>query len=250
MTELSTNVVNSSGQTTPETQAVTVPITRERAKQTTPHDEFWRKEKRKNTGIIERIYNKIKNVTGLGIGSKKVETALSDVKNGKISANKFKQTVKDYNSSQETSAQAFGDLLSVGAAGLTYFGLRNEAKLHHSGKVLNEKFGSKNAWIEAAETAGGGFNWKTLKKGISRILAHMAGSKTKLAIFTTGMAAAVGGGVKMHAMQLNRIGSQEFKADKRDFNNLSNEYDRAAYKGKKRMKQAMILFNIQRLFVL
>ena len=235
MAEISTNAVNSTEKTVAETQVQTAPVRHERAKQTVSHDEFWRREKRKNTGLIERLYNAIKNMTGLGTGSKKVEQALSEVKKGKISENEFKETVKKYNSSQETSAQAFGDLLSVGAAGLTYFGLRNEAKLHHSGKALNEKFGSKNIWIETAETAGGGFNRKTFKKAISRVLAHAASSKTKLALFTTAMAAMVGGGVKMHAMQLNRIGSKEFKEDKRDFNNLRTQYDRAAYKGKKRM---------------
>ena len=71
-------------------------------------------------------------------------------------------------------------------AGLTYFGLRNEAKLEHAGKLLNEKFGSKDMWTGAAEAAGNGFNLKTIKKGIGKVLAYAAGSKTKLAILTTG----------------------------------------------------------------
>ena len=38
------------------------------------------KEKRKNSGLIERLYNKVKNITGLGVGTKKVEAVIADVK--------------------------------------------------------------------------------------------------------------------------------------------------------------------------
>ena len=203
------------------------------------HDEFWRKEKKKNSGLIERLYNKLKNVTGLGIGSDKVESALSQVKKGEISKAEFKKTVKDYNSSQETSAQAFGDLLSVGAAGLTYFGLRNDAKLHFAGKQLNEKFGSKNEYKELAEAVGGGgLSLKNIKKVYSKLLARAATSKTKLALFTVGIAALTGGYVKATTLQINRIGSEEFKTDKKDFHGAVNEYDKAAYKIRKKMNNS------------
>ena len=210
----------------------------QRTMRNTIHDEFWRKEKRKNTGLIERFYNSIKNITGLGTGSHKVERALNQVKKGEISQAEFKKTVQDYNSSQETSAQALGDLMSVGAAGLTYFGLRNDAKLHFSGKQLNEKFGSTNALAEAAETMSGGFNLRTIKKMYSKLLAKAATSKTKLAIFTAGIAALVGGTTKLHVLQLNRIGSQEFKTDKKEFNGAKTEHDKLLYKVKKKMNRS------------
>ena len=248
MTQISTNYQVTKSEMPQET-VHTAPQRQVGQKNGMTNDEFWRKEKRKNTGLIERLYNKIKNVTGLGVGSKKVEKELEKAKRGEIFQSEFKKTVQNYNSSQETSAQILGDLMSIGAAGLTYFGLRNEAKLHHAGKQLNEKFGTKNFIAEAAETAGGGINLKAIKKAISRVLAHVATSKTKLAIFTTGMAAMVGGGVKMHVMQLNRIGSEEFKTNKKDFNGAVNEYDKAAYKGKKRMNRMAKLNSNFRNFV-
>ena len=199
-------------------------------------DKFWQHEKKKNTGLIEKLYNKIKNLTGFGIGSKKVEEKLQKVKSGEVSKAEFIKTVNDYNTSQENSAQVLGDLFSVGAAGITYFGLRNEAKLHHAGKALNEKFGTKTTLSTFLEDVGkGGLNWKTTKKIYGRILAFSATSKTKLAMFTTGIAALIGGLTKLQVLQLNRIGSQEFKTDKKDFNGAKNPYDKAAYKISKKM---------------
>ena len=201
-------------------------------------DEFWRREKRKNTGLIERLYNKIKNATGLGTGSKKVERALNDLKAGNITQEEFSQKVKDYNSSQETSAQAFGDLMSVGAAGLTYFGLRNLTKLNHAGKELNKKFGKSNKFLEAAETVSEKFGWKSIQKGMSKLLAHAAKSKTKLAVILAGISAMAGGMAKVYTMQINRIGSQEFKTNKKDFNGAVSEYDHLLYKTKKKMNRS------------
>ena len=227
--QLQANIPQNNNSQTPQNQVVQYP-----RQQTSGYDVYWRKEKRKNTGLIERLYNKIKNVTGLGIGSKKVEADLIKVNRGEISQNDFVNTVKKYNSSQETSAQTFADLFSIGAAGLTYFGLRNEAKLHHAGKKLNEKFGSSNKLLDAAESAGGGLNLKTFKKAFGKSLAYMAKSKTKLAIFTAGIAAFVGGGVKMHLLQLNRIGSEEFKTNKKDFNGARTPHDKIMYKAYKK----------------
>lgn len=201
------------------------------------YDEYWKGEKRKNTGLVERLYNKIKNTTGLGVGSKKVEEALAKVNNGKISEEDFTKTVTKYNSSQETSAQLFADLFSVGAAGLTYFGLRNVAKLHHAGKKLNNKFGSTNKYLEYAENASSAINLKTMKEFFGKILGKAAKSKTKLAVLLTTMAAMVGGGVKMNILQLNRIGTEEYKTNKKDFNGARTARDKLLYKTQKKINR-------------
>ncbi len=211
---------------------------RHTVRQGTATDKYWAKEKKKNTGLIERLYNIIKNATGLGIGSKNVEAKLKQANNGEISAQEFKDTVKKYNASQEFSAQALGDLISVGVAGLTYFGLRNDAKLHYSGKLLNEKFGSKNELKEMAETAGGGLNMKTMKKIYSKLLAKVAKSKTKLALFMTGIAAMMGGFAKLYTLQINRICSQEFNTNKKDFHGAKTAHDKAEYKIHKKMNSS------------
>ena len=46
----------------------------------TARDEFVFQHKK--NGLFERLYNGIKNITGLGIGSKKVQAELDKVENG------------------------------------------------------------------------------------------------------------------------------------------------------------------------
>lgn len=201
------------------------------------YDEFYKNEKCKNTGLIERLYNRIKNATGLGVGSKKVEAALAKVNNGEISEEDFTKVVAKYNSSQETSAQTLGDLFSIGAAGLTYFGLRNIAKLHHAGNELNKKFGSKNSLVEAMKTTNVGLNLKSVKDMAARIIAKAAKSKTKLALLTATAAAVVGGNIKAGVLTLNRIGSEEYKVNKKDFNGAKTAHDKLLYKTQKKLNR-------------
>ena len=58
-----------------------------------PPDEFFRREKRKNHGLIEKLYNQIKNVTGLGVGTKKVKRVIEASKLGKASSEDVINTV-------------------------------------------------------------------------------------------------------------------------------------------------------------
>ena len=67
-------------------------------------------EKRKNNGLVERLYNKIKNVTGLGTGTKKVEADIEKANKGEITQEQAQNTIQKYSSSQETSAQLLGDV--------------------------------------------------------------------------------------------------------------------------------------------
>lgn len=98
-----------------------------------PLDEYFRREKRKNSGLIERFYNWVKNTTGIGIGSKKVETEIQKTCKGEISSQAALKTIHDYNSSQENSAQLLGDTLSVGAGGIIFFAMN---KFFKKGKAL------------------------------------------------------------------------------------------------------------------
>ena len=67
MTQISTNYEH------PSVPNVSQSLEKPQIQRTTPAnnkitvDEFWRREKRKNTGLIEKLYDKIKNVTGLGV---------------------------------------------------------------------------------------------------------------------------------------------------------------------------------------
>ena len=78
--------------------------------------------------MIERLYNGIKNLTGLGVGSKRVKEALAKVEAGELTDEEAKQTVDKYRKSQVNSAQGFGDVVSIGASGITFFAIRNKLK--------------------------------------------------------------------------------------------------------------------------
>ncbi len=184
-------------------------------------DEFVRQHKR--NGLVERLYNGIKNLTGLGIGSKKVKAELAKVESGEITDEQARETVDKYRKSQVNSQQAFGDLMSIGASGLTFFGVINGAKKKQAVRKLNKKFGSRNILDELS-----GKNSKEVMKAIfEEGLAH-ANSKTKLTLLAAWNAALIGGFVKWGSLLINRIGSKG--VDKKEFNGAMTPYDNAAYK--------------------
>lgn len=177
------------------------------------YDEFWKGEKRKNTGLIERLYNKIKNATGLGIGSKKVEAALARVNKGEISEEEFTKTVTKYNSSQETSAQLLGDGVSIVASGATFFGLN---KFFNKTKGLYEV--NKSLTNEVEKIIKDSKNSVELKPANGMILAYqkianIVKSNKKTLLIAGITSAYIGGITKYFAMKFDRIGSKEFKVD-------------------------------------
>jgi hypothetical protein len=86
------------------------------------------KYEHKKNGLVERAYNGVKNLTGLGTGSKKVKAVIAKAEKGEISEEEAQKTIDKYRKSQANSAQAFGDVLSIGSSGMTFFALRNYLK--------------------------------------------------------------------------------------------------------------------------
>lgn len=199
--------------------------------QRTLKDEFVSQHKK--NGLIERLYNYVKNITGLGIGSKKVEAEIAKAENGEISEEKARETITRYKNSQTNSAQGFGDLLSIGASGITFFGMGNFLKMKNSELLLNEKLidnltnGLKDASKEAKKSFWGNLTETVIKT---------AKSKNKLIALTAISAGFVGGFTKYWALKFNRIGSEEFKTNKKDFNGAKTPYDKSAYKLEKKAK--------------
>lgn len=196
-------------------------------------DEFVHQHKK--NGLIERLYNGIKNLTGLGIGSKKVKAELQKVESGEITEDQAKETIDKYRKSQVNSAQGFGDLMSVGASGITYFGLRNALKMEYAKNQLNNKFGTDDLFKELVES--GGTTKEMISNGFKKVLAKVAGSKTKLALVTASLAGLVGGFTKYFTLKLNRIGASD-NVKKKDFNGAKTPYDKAAYKYEKKLKKS------------
>ncbi len=211
------------------------------------YDEFWRREKRKNNGLIERLYNKIKNLTGLGVGSKKVEAAILQAKNKQVSADELRKTVHDYHSSQENSAQLLGDAASIGASAFTFFGLNKLFKYVNAGTKVNQpimdfitdKIQEAKTEIEEIENPA--------EKKLSRKMMTMAegaikwiSSNKRLTVVAVGLAAYMGGLAKYGTLKLNRTGSDEFKLDKQIYGKKSErnkEQKLQAKEAKRKLKK-------------
>lgn len=165
-------------------------------------------EKRKNSGLIERLYNKAKNITGLGVGTKKVEADIEKANKGEITKEQAQNTIHKYSSSQETSAQILGDGASIVASGGVLFLGGKYLKMLSSVAKINskEQFLYKiNLNQEALP--------KQLNKKINLILSTLKSNK-KMTGILIGLSAFTGGMAKYWTLKFDRIGSKEFKVDK------------------------------------
>ena len=223
MTKISPNYQNEASKSVSDKIAATPVRTATPKTSEISHDEFLRREKRKNNGLIERLYNTIKNTTNLGIGSKKVDIALNKVKNGEITEEEFNKTVHDYHSSQENSAQLLGDGTSMLAGGFTFLSL-NKAFKYGNGWVqtnqpivnkVKEELSKYKAEVEQKIKEGKN-NYKIWKKviGFYEKSFNAVSSNKKLTILATGLAGLAGGITKYWTLKFNRAGSDEYKIDK------------------------------------
>lgn len=224
MTEIQNNITLPQQQMMPMSkEALRYQVEMDRAARAprTVQDEFVRQHKR--NGLVERLYNGIKNLTGLGIGSKKVKAELAKVESGEITGEQARETVDKYRKSQVNSQQAFGDLMSIGASGLTFFGIRNWLKQKGAEALLNEKyFNQQDDLIN--------INKKIHKKWLGY------GKSNAKVIATTAFAATLAGGfAKWGSLLINRIGSKG--VDKKEFNGAKTPYDKAAYKLEKEIEK-------------
>ncbi len=198
-------------------------------------DAFYRKERRKNNGLIEKLYNKIKNLTGLGVGSKKVEKVIADSKTGKASQKDVLDIMHKYHTSQENSAQLFGDAASVTAGGITYFVLRRKAKMLNSTAVLNKNI------TKLAEKFG-------ISTKLAENLINLGKSNKKLMGLVLGASALTAGYTKFWLLKFNRAGSKEFIVDENAYGKKKtrNSYQKyLAKQEKKDLKKERIKTNFK-----
>ena len=130
--------------------------------------------------------------------------------------------IKEYNASQENSAQLLGDAVSISASGATFFGLNklfNQAKgCIDVNKPLTDNIASiiKKTREEFASDTKISASEKKLTNRLFNIyektLSTLKSNKKTLLI--SGLASAfVGGFTKYWALKFNRVGSDEFKVD-------------------------------------
>ena len=74
------------------------------------YDEF--EQTREDQGIIGKLWDGFKNLTGLGAGSNKAEDAIKQYENGEISLEEAKEKLNGYQQGQETCVDVVGDIVS------------------------------------------------------------------------------------------------------------------------------------------
>lgn len=173
------------------------------ANQTAVRDEFVKIKK--NNGLIRKFYNFLKNSTGFGLGSKKVEKEIDRFDKGEISKEELDNKISQYKISQENGLQASGDL-AAGAVSLSAFAFANNGL-----KQLRARM-ELNALPE----------WYT--KGIKEIrpkysekIENIIKSKSKSTLILLPILGIIGGLTKLQITGFDRLGSKEFSVKKKDF---------------------------------
>ena len=79
-------------------------------------------ETKSKQGLIGKVWDKFKNLTGIGAGSNKAEKAIEDFEKGKISEEEMLKKVNGYKEGQKTCVDVFADVVS-GIGAVFAFGL-------------------------------------------------------------------------------------------------------------------------------
>ena len=169
-------------------------------------DEFV-KEKKKN-GLIRKFYNFLKNKTNIGIGSKAVEKEIDKFEKGEISEENIKDTITKYKNSQQNSVQAFADTATAAVTVTGYYLGNNFIKKYQA----QDKLDALPEFIKSIKRNKDSIKFKRLGQ-IENILK----SKTKATMLMLPILGIIGGITKLTITQTERIGSKEFKVDKKAF---------------------------------
>ncbi len=174
---------------------------------TTIRDEFVKEKK--NNGLVGKFYNFLKNKSGIGLGSKKVEAEIDKFEKGEITEEQAREKISQYKISRENAVQQTGDLAAAAVSISSFYLLNNQAKklkarfelgalpeILRIDKSKDELKNSRHA--------------KYIKK-----LESIVKSKGKLAAYMLPVLALIGGVTKLQTLQLERITSKEFSTDKK-----------------------------------
>lgn len=178
---------------------------------------------KKNNGLSEKFYNYLKNKTNFGLGSKKIENQITEFENQKITKDELDKSILNYKKSQKSAEQNTGNLAAAALTISTYFLMENQRKRLMAKLEVNESSIFKE-FIEGAP--------KKIKKIIETAL-NLSKTKTKFALLLAPVLFIIGGNTKMYALNLNRIGSKEYKYEKD-----KNLDKKANKKAKKEVKKA------------
>ncbi len=186
-----TNTTNTTQNTTPKSNI---------------RDEFVKEKK--NNGLIRKFYNFLKNKTNIGLGSKAVEKKIDKFEKGEISEENIKDTITKYKNSQQNSVQAFADTATAAVTISGYYLGNNFIKKYQAQDKLN----ALPQFIKNIKENTDSIKFKRLK-----LIEDILKSKTKATMLMLPILGIVGGITKLTITKAERIGSKEFKVDKKAF---------------------------------
>ena len=171
-------------------------------------DEFV-KEHKKN-GLFERFYNFLKNKTHFGSGSQNVEQSIKDYENGGKTEEDVKDEIQKYRTSQKNSQQLLGDVVAATTAAGSYFTVTNGLNKIRTLTAINK---GKLTGIAGAIFGNG----ESKVKFLNNIRKMLEGLNKRSIIGLGVLFAALSAGImKQFVLDINRIGSKEFKFDKKN----------------------------------
>lgn len=172
----------------------------------TIRDEFVKEKK--NNGLIRKFYNFLKNKTNIGLGSKAVEKEIDKFEKGEISEENVKETIAKYKNSQQNSVQTFADTATAATTITGYYLGNNFVKKYQAQDKLN-------AIPQFIKKIKNNTDNIYLKRFLS--IDDFLKSKTKATLFMLPILGIIGGITKLTITKAERIGSKEFKVDKKAF---------------------------------
>lgn len=150
----------------------------------------------------------MKNKTNIGLGSKAVEKEIDKFEKGEISEENIKDTITKYKTSQQNSVQAFADTATAAVTISGYYLGNNFIKKYQAQDKLN----ALPQFIKNIKENTDSIKLKRLK-----LTEDILKSKTKATILMLPILGIVGGITKLTITKAERIGSKEFKVDKKAF---------------------------------
>lgn len=211
---------------TPTSETVSQPQLEENAKPQEPavdltevRDEFVKAKK--DNGLIRKAYNALKNVSGVGLGSKALEKEIERYKNGEISKEEIEKKISQYKISQENGTQTLGDVAAGAAAITTYL---TADKVIKKFRVQNKL----NALPEMAKDVIKSIKALPQGKKYVRDITKLLNSNTKTKLLMLPVLAMIGGSTKQTVTWFDRLGSKEYSVDKKDFA-TKKEYKKAKW---------------------
>ncbi|MBP7212289.1 hypothetical protein KBA27_05585 [bacterium] len=157
------------------------------------------KHTKKSNGIIEKIYDSLKNATNCNNGSKKVNEAIEQYEQGKIEKDVVENKIANYKASQKNAEQTAGDLTAI-ATGVT---------IYAKGSAITNTISTILKKINVEKL----FDILGSKNSIYFKVFNAIKSKNKINALLLGIGAASAGLTKESFLSMNRIGSKEYKVE-------------------------------------